>query len=219
MCWNENVSLNTFIFTTSVLAFIWYNNTYTQYKLKDFKTPFLYLLFFTFTSMQLIEYFLWKSLKTKDHKSNQLFSMIGWIIIRIIQPLAILLIIPKGYDIIKYSLSIIYFLTLTIVSIYKQIYNPIDFTTPIDNNGHLYWKWLDLYNYERIVFVLYIIIFFTLILTYPIATSILLLLLVYDYFKYANFSSMWCWMCNSVLLYFLFKILFVLPYKEYNALC
>jgi hypothetical protein len=145
--------------------------------------------------------------------------MIGWVLIRIIQPVSILLIIPKGYEMIKYSLSIIYFLTLAIVSIYKQIYNPIDFTTPIDNNGHLYWKWLDLYNYERIVFVLYVIIFCTLYLTYPIATSILLIFLVYTYFKYSSFSSMWCWMCNSVLLYFLFKILFVLPYKEYNALC
>lgn len=38
MCWNENVSLNTFLFSSFVLLLIFYNNTYTQYKIKHF-TP------------------------------------------------------------------------------------------------------------------------------------------------------------------------------------
>ena len=74
MCWNENISLNTFIFTTAVMIFIWYNNTYTQYKLKEFQNWIAYFLFFSITSMQLIEYFLWKSINQKNKFNNTLFT-------------------------------------------------------------------------------------------------------------------------------------------------
>jgi len=74
MCWNENVSLNTFIFGTATLVFIWYNNTYTQYKLLDFKNIFLYFVIFSYTSMQLVEYFLWKSIRNKNNFMNKIFQ-------------------------------------------------------------------------------------------------------------------------------------------------
>lgn len=52
MCWNENISLNTFVFTTAVMIFIWYNNTYTQYKLKEFTNWITYCLFFSITMVR-----------------------------------------------------------------------------------------------------------------------------------------------------------------------
>ena len=79
MCWNENISLNTFIFSTFVLIFIYYNNNYTQYKTKEFNDWKLYVLFFSFIIMQLVEYFLWKSIREKNTYNNTLFSIIGWI--------------------------------------------------------------------------------------------------------------------------------------------
>ena len=45
---------------------------------------------------------------------------------------------------------------------------------------------------------------------------------VYCYIKYYNtltWGSMWCWISNSVLLYFLIQILFISPYNEYKMLC
>ena len=45
MCWNKEVSLNTFIFSTISLLFIYYNNTHTQYKLKEFINIYIYIIF------------------------------------------------------------------------------------------------------------------------------------------------------------------------------
>lgn len=220
MCWNENVSLNTFIFGTATLMFIWYNNNYTQYKITVFNNLLFYFVFFSYTSMQLIEFFLWKSINTKNKIMNKIFSILGWILIRLFQPLSILLVIPKEYDIMKYLLFIIYFSLLIIVHLYKYFYNPLEFKTLIDKNGHLYWKWTDLYNYEQIIFIFYIIIFFTLFLSYPIYTLFNALFLLYSFLVYKNsFGSMWCWISNLILIYFLIKILFILPFNEKGEIC
>jgi hypothetical protein len=220
MCWNENISLNTFIFTTAVMIFIWYNNTYTQYKLKEFTNWIAYFLFFSITSMQLIEYFLWKSINEKNKFNNTLFSILGWVVIRIIQPLFIILIIPDKYSMMRKMLFILYYSLLVMISVYKYFYNPFDFTTTIDKNGHLLWKWLDLKNFELIIGYFYLFLFTTLLLSYPVITIIFGAMFLYCYFNYhITWSSQWCWVCNSVLLYFLIKILFIMPYKEYKMLC
>ncbi len=36
MCWNKEVSINTFMFSIITLLFIYYNNKFTQYKIKEF---------------------------------------------------------------------------------------------------------------------------------------------------------------------------------------
>jgi hypothetical protein len=219
MCWNENISLNTFIFGTATMLFIWYNNTYTQYTTPEFKDIRLYLLFFSVICIQLIEYFLWKSIHNKDRGMNKMFSIIGWVVIYICQPSLALLVIPNKYDLLKYALAVIYFSVLSIVLLYKYFYNPIVFKTTIDHNRHLYWDWTMLYNYEQIIYVWYFITFCTLFLSYPVITALCMVLLTYSYFIYKNTGSMWCWLSNSVLMYLLFKLLFVLPFLEYNQLC
>jgi len=146
------------------MIFIWYNNTYTQYKLKEFTNWITYCLFFSITVMQLIEYFLWKSTNQKNKFNNTLFSIIGWIVIRIIQPLFIILIIPDKYSMMKKILFILYYSLLVLIHGYKYFYNPLDFTTTIDKNGHLLWKWLDLKNFELIIGYFYLFLFTTLLL-------------------------------------------------------
>lgn len=146
--------------------------------------------------------------------------MIGLFVIRIVQPFIILLLIPKKYFMIQSLLFFCYVSLLIIVHVYKYFYNPIEFITTIDKSGHLYWKWLNLHNYEQIVFVLYTIIFLTLFLSYPYLALFGSLTLLYSYFIYKNtFGSMWCWIGNSILMYFLFNILFIMPYIEYNKIC
>jgi hypothetical protein len=220
MCWNENISLNTFIFSSLVLIFIWYNNSYTQYLVKEFDHWSVYLFFFSYSSMQLIEYFLWKSIKAKDLVKNKIFSIIGWILIRVIQPLAIILTIPSNYLTLRNLAFIIYFSLLVIVSIYKQLYNPIEFITKVDKNTHLRWMWMELRKYEKILGYLYLTLSTALAIRLPVLTLFAFIIWFYCLFNhYMTWSSNWCWLLNSVLLFFLIKILFILPYKEYNKLC
>ena len=65
MCWNAEVSLNTFLFSSFVLCLIIYNNTYTQYKIKDFNNIWIYLFFVSFILMQLFEFFIWRNVDNK----------------------------------------------------------------------------------------------------------------------------------------------------------
>ena len=85
MCWNQYVSLNTFIFGIFGLLFILYNNLYSPYKLKEFKTIGTYFFFMSFILMQGIEYVLWKNIKNK--KTNHLYSFYAALLV-FIQPIA-----------------------------------------------------------------------------------------------------------------------------------
>ena len=53
MCWNESVSLNTFLFSSFVLLLIIYNNYYTKYKIPELNNVWIYLFLASFISMQL----------------------------------------------------------------------------------------------------------------------------------------------------------------------
>ena len=92
MCWNEHVSLNTFLFSSFVLLLILYNNTYTQYKLKYFDNIWIYLFFISFISMQLIEFFIWRNIDNKFY--NHIFSTMAAMLI-FIQPVVSLMLIPN----------------------------------------------------------------------------------------------------------------------------
>ena len=84
MCWNKEVSLNTFIFGTISLLFIYYNNTYTHYKLKEFINTWIYLLIFSVICMQLLEYYIWDNIK--DMSINKKLTILSFMLI-LIQPL------------------------------------------------------------------------------------------------------------------------------------
>ena len=220
MCWNESVSLNTFVFSSATLLFIWYNHTYTQYKLSEFDNPYFYFLMLSFTSMQLIEYFLWKSIHTKNKEMDKQFSLIGLIIVRVCQPLALLLLIPKAYELMQKILFVLYFSLLIIVYTYKYFYNPLVFKTVVDKRGSLDWHWGYLNGYERILFMVHLFICLTLFLSYPFYALIIAIYLFYTVYAYKySFGSMWCWITNTILLYMLFKLLILLPYQERNKLC
>lgn len=217
MCWNENVSLNTFLFGTVVLLFIAYNNSYTQYKIIEFdKYPILYLFMFSVVSMQLAEYFLWKSIRTKNEEMNTIFSMMGWSITRIFQPLFAIGSIPDPFIYFRNVAFVVYFFTLTVVSTYKQLYNPIDFKSIIDKSGHLRWIWDDITGYEKIQPFFYFLSLFVLVFHFPVITLLSACYLIVSYFMFKNaWGSMWCWIINSFFIYFLIDILYIMPYKEY----
>jgi hypothetical protein len=219
MCWNKDISINTFVFACFSLIFIYLSNTYTKYKLVEFKNPILYLFLFSVAIMQLIEYFLWKNLNNMS--MNILLSKIGSYVI-FIQPFIIMSMIPILN--IRYLLMFIYTIFNIIYYNYKLLYNPIHFYTTIGKNGHLSWEWINLKGYETIFYFIYLTLSIIALLSIDnlvISLFIILLLFLslYYYFNYNTFGTMWCWATNFILLYFIIKILIILPYYEYNTLC
>lgn len=78
MCWNKEIFLNTFLFSSFVLALIFYNNTYTQYKIKYFDNSWYYILLSSIILMQLVEYFIWRNIHSTY---NQFFSIVASILL------------------------------------------------------------------------------------------------------------------------------------------
>jgi hypothetical protein len=218
MCWNAEISINTFMFSCLALIFIFLSSTFTKYKSSTFTQIWVYLFFFEIASMQLVEYFLWKHLN--HPQKNKWFSTIGfWIVMA--QPLTLMMLIPHLQ--IKYFLLVTYALFIILSKIYRSRY-PIEYRTSIGENGHLSWEWMNLKGYE-IMFVILYLLFYVVTLFYVnhsiLSMFILLTLLVslFFYVKSNTFSTMWCWITNVGLLLFIVDILLVQPYREYNSLC
>jgi hypothetical protein len=217
MCWNPDISINTFLFAIFSLLFIFLTNKYSKYKLKEFKNPIVYLLLLEIALIQLIEFFLWRNLKNKY--INNLLSQISSFIITI-QPITVILMITdlniRYLFIVFYSLFIIFYL------LYKHLYSPIYFNTYVEG-GHLSWQWTKFKGYETIFYFIYLFFYVgaLLLINNIIALFIIVSLFVslFFYFKNNTFSSMWCWYSNFILLYFIIVILIIKPFYEYNKLC
>jgi hypothetical protein len=208
MCWNADISINTFLFAIFALVFIFLANTYTKYKQETFKNPLVYLLLLEVASIQLIEFFLWKNLKNK--KVNEFLTSLALYII-IIEPLTIMLMIPN--KIILISIVLCYLLFLLISNSSSRI------TTV--KNGHLSWGWINIKDKISIfVFLSFYILsaYFVNHLLF-LFTLITLLISLFFYLKDNTFGSMWCWSFNIFLLYCIIDILIIKPFKEYNNVC
>ena len=219
MCWNEDISINTFIFACLALLFIFFTNTFTKYKTKTFDNHLVYLFFLEVAAMQLIEFFLWRNLKNKS--LNKLFSQIASVVV-FIQPLTLMLMIPN--IIIKFVIILLYLIFVIAYYVYRGIYNPIIFHTSIGTNGHLSWEWMNYKGYENIFSFIYLLFFVTSLLFIKntllcLFVLISLIISLFLYYKYNTFSSMWCWYVNLFLLYFIIDILIIKPFYEYNGLC
>jgi len=219
MCWNKDISLNTFLFSSFVLGLILYNNKYTRYKIKEFDDFWVVLFFMIFISVQLVEYFVWINLKNKWY--NTFFSAI-LLFITIIQPLVSLMIIKnynlRFYMIISYMIISYIIITNSYISyIFSSNYsNPLN--TFISKNGHLDWNYIHNDNiYLQYVVNLLWVFFFLFSLFYEknyvglmigIGTFVITL---YNYSNDKSTSSMWCWVANSIMIYYAIYLLFYLP--------
>jgi len=220
MCWNADISINTFLFSCFTLIFIYITNTYTRYKTPYFDNPLMYLFVFSVSVMQLVEFFLWRNLKNKD--LNYQFSKMALYVI-LLQQVIIMFMIPTLA--IRYSILAVYCIFIFLFMFYfKKLNNPINYHTSIAKNGHLSWDWINYKGYENIwivIFLLFYIVpaFFTHNIILLVALTITLLISLFFYFRDNTFGTMWCWGSNLLLLYFIINILIVQPFYEYNGLC
>lgn len=211
MCWNADVSLNTFLFSSFMLGLILYNNTYSQYKIKDFVSVWVYLFFMSFILMQLIEYFIWKNINKP--KYNQLFTTLATILL-LVQPIATNMLITNKA--VQQPLLYLYLLFAVPFASYrfttKKVYSSVS------SLGHLQWNML-LNNSVQDKMVLFIWFFFFLFpLFYEgynigfIFGLLTLLVMFYKYAKDGTFGSMWCWIVNVIMIYYAGMLLLYMPF-------
>lgn len=217
MCWNKEISLNTFIASIGVLALIYYNNKYTQYKIGSFdKSVFRYLFFISFISIQLVEYFLWKYLN--NPRMNKMISIICMIII-FLQPIFLILGFTEGMQ--KKVMFIGYLVFIFIYFCYRFFINPVKISSSRAANGHLSWDWMKMRGWE-IIFIIIWLGFFIIALTGKdnlsggLIGGFLLLWALYLYYKTNTWGSLWCWIANIVMIFLLFNLLIILPFKEHG---
>lgn len=221
MCWNETISLNTFIFSIATLVFIYYNNTYTKYKIKEFiRLPWLYLFLLSIALMQFVEYFLWTSIKQKDKASNHIWSMIGFVVL-LIQPFFASLLIKHSW---QPMITSIYGIIALVIGIHKTIGHRDKFSTSVSSKGNLKWDWYNNYPFDFIFYITYFVVGTIGLLYLPLEIFVFFgATLLYSVVKYwsneKTWASNWCWSINLIMIYYLVKLLFILPFYDYKALC
>ena len=212
MCWNKDISLNTFLFSSFVLLLIMYNNEYTQYKIKELDNIWIYVFCFSFILMQLIEYFIWKNIN--DPIYNNIFSIMATLLL-FIQPIASAMLIPSKT--VSSNIITLYLLLTGPLTIYRLFTKKI--STTISPLNHLSWD-LVLYKNNILESLLCVgwLTFFLFPLFYIgnlfgfLFGSLTLMIILYNYYKDGSFGSMWCWIVNSVMLYYAGYLLLWLPF-------
>lgn len=203
MCWNKGVSLRTFLFTTFILILI----VVAEHKSIAFDNIFMYIFLISFTSMQLFEYFIWVSIETNNEILNKLASFGAWFLIRVLQPISALFLLPDKYVYLREILLPIYTISFTGTTIYKSILNPIQFKTVVNKNGHLEWMWNKLDGYELNNIWMYWFCMTTLFIPFPITFLLSMIALLFSVLRYKyTWGSNWCYLVNAIMIYYLIDI-------------
>jgi hypothetical protein len=213
MCWNQYVSINTFVFGIFGLLIIAFNNKYSNYKIEFFNNSYAYLFMLSFIFMQFFEFILWRNLD--NHIINNIVSILGFLLLSI-QPIASLLLLNniqfRNKLLLAYSIPTFIFVVYNILN--------TNIRTIISPSKHLSWKWTSnkegLLKFLIIPFYLFFLFFSLLYNKYYSSLTILFLYFIFIYFfnKDGSSGSIWCLSVNSTVLYFLLQILIVMPYLE-----
>ena len=186
MCWNANVSINTYIFGLFACLFALLNKKINISR---------FLFAQSWMSMQLIEYFIWSK-----SFSNRLLSQIAFIFI-VTQPLFSILSISNHTN-IKY-VALVGYLLFTVFMMVIKPWSKIDFRSVQASNGHLSWKWLDYPKFAIIIWFLFLSISFALNKEW-IKLILLTITAIISYALYSKtltWGSLWCWLVNLASLY------------------
>ena len=209
MCWNESVSLNTFLFSSFVLVLIIYNNSYTKYKIQGLNNTWMYILIASFVFMQLIEFFIWRNIKNQFY--NNIFSILGLLLL-FVQPIASIMLLQNIE--LRNSLLASYLLVATPYSIYE--FSTRHIHTVVSKLGHLKWS---IFQDLSIVWVGWLF-FFLFSFVYNknwsglLFVFITLVISVLNYKNDQSIGSTWCWIVNSVMIYYAIYLLLYLPFLE-----
>jgi hypothetical protein len=195
MCWNAEVSLNTFIYGTIAAIIVLSLN----------KIPIrTILLVYTVSLIQLMEYFTWKNIN--NNEIVHYLSITGAFILL----LQVLLISNNNLKNKEQLFSYIFIFILTIIAFYHNFENK-KFHMEKGENGHLKWLWADL--------PIPLLISGLLLWIYPpirnknyISTLFIITTLTisfYYYYKYKTWGSMWCYFGNLFWILLIIKSIYL----------
>jgi len=193
MCWNAEVSFNTFIFGVISAVIVLLININELPRV---------LILLTIAAIQLVEYFAWRNINNK--KMIKTISLVGVCVI-LFQLIFLNAFYLKGQELI----IILILLFITFILSLIHIINNNKLRMNRAENGHLAWHWVNVplpllilifgfYLYSGIrnkdINVIFIII--------------LLSISLYCYYKYKTWSSMWCYISNILWLILIGKVVF-----------
>ena len=181
MCWNAEVSLNTFLFGIISMTIVILLNKISYITV---------LLALTLSLIQLMEYFTWKNINNEE--VIFILSIIGYFIL-----LSQILLLNYGF--LNDKDRKITLIIILIYSIFFFIYNYKNdkFKMEKGENNHLIWHWID-YPLPFLILILTLYIYPALTYGYDsfIIITIPLLISLYYYYKYKTWGSMWCYISN-----------------------
>lgn len=212
MCWNEHVSLNSFLFSAGMLGLLVYNNAFTPYKIPGWNV-FYYVFVASFISMQLVEYFLWRTMG--NAAQNKFWTNAGQALL-VAQPIVSLLMLGdpalKGGLLLTYGVFIAHLVAK---------YDVANLSTRVAPNGHLHWQWAKVSWLERLLWLFFLMFSLVYNKFYKTVAVGLFLFAVtyYSYHRHQTAGSMWCWLVNLSMLAYAVALLVVFPYMEHGISC
>jgi len=208
MCWNQHVSLNTFVFSAFVLGLMIYNDLYTPYKFQTGKNLVWYFFILSFSSMQLIEYFLWKNIN--DKKKVQIYSILGQLLV-ISQPIVSLWMLKN--ELLKWSMLLLYI----VPALFLFISSNKNYKTTVVN-GHLKWNWMPVSTLMYAIWLFFLLFSFVVNGHYNMILAALFLFVItyWSYYRVGTAGSLWCWSINFFMMYFAIRLLVILPFQEHG---
>jgi len=163
--------------------------------------------------MQLIEFFLWTYIDNPWF--NSFFSRLACVLL-LLQPIASTMLIPSQK--VKQLLLSVYLLVTIPFASYRFMTKKIHAT--VSKKGHLHWDfWTKTGIIENGIFMIWLF-FFLFPLFYlkqyiaGLFGLISLLVITYNYSTDGTVGSMWCWIVNSVMIYFAANVLIFLPFFQ-----
>jgi len=187
MCWNQSVSLNTFLLGLFAGSLALYNKVLT---------PLGALGMLSFISMQLVEYFAWRNLGNKEIIS--LLSKVG---------LGLILVQPMLVHATRLKTNVVPLVYIGCILLFYSFYTTT-FSMHKASNGHLSWTWLPTSPLFISLWLMFFILPFLYAKDYLFFFIILMTALIslYTYYKDNTWGSMWCWFANLYSLYLLYVI-------------
>ena len=211
MCWNADVSLNTFLFSMFVLLLVFYNNAYTKYKINYFDNKWMYIFLISAFSMQLIEFFIWKNINNEYY--NTIFTIFAFILI-FCQPIASLMLLSNHS--LRNKLLTLYLAVGIPYAIYT-IYTK-QFLSFVSKSGSLVWN-MDIHVGFFVCWLFSLLFSFIYDQKWGSVLFAIISFSIFIYKELNSSGSVWCWFINSISIYLAIYLLFYLPYAEKKKIC